>query len=171
MHPGTPSSESPTLRLLPATEATLLWELCAGRCPDALCGVVIPASWPPADYDLNVIRKFLGMTQEPGQFYFFYWIAAGGPDDNTLVGSGGFILSESGDYELGYAVAEACRNKGYAAEGVRAIVAWLRDSGYQGRIIATTQATNDASVQVLENNGFTRTEPQADTDLIGFECR
>jgi len=171
MHPGTPSSKPPTLRLLPATEATLLWELGTGPCPDALSGVVIPASWPPADYDLNVIRKFLGMAQEPGQFYFFYWIATGGQNDNTLVGSGGFILSESGDFELGYAVPEACRNKGYAAEGVRAVIERLRKSGYFGRIIAITQATNDASMRVLEKNGFTRTDPQADTDLIGYECR
>lgn len=171
MQPGTESSKNPTLRLLPATEATLLWELSAGPCPDALSGVIIPATWPPADYDLDVIREFLGMAQEPGQLFFFYWIATGGPDDNTLVGSGGFILSPSGDYELGYAVPEACRNKGYAAEGVRAVTACLRESGYMGRIIATTQATNTASMRVLEQNGFTRTNPTADTDLIGYECR
>jgi len=166
-----PLSASPVLRLLPATEAILLWELGTGPLPEALSRVIIPATWPPADYDFDVIREFLGMAQEPGQLFFFYWIATGGPDDNTLVGSGGFILSESGDYELGYGVPEACRNKGYAAEGVRAVIAGLRESGYLGRITATTQAVNAASIRVLEKNGFTRIDPTADTDLIRYECR
>ncbi|HYX38414.1 MAG TPA: GNAT family N-acetyltransferase, partial [Oligoflexus sp.] len=58
--------------------------------------------------------------------------------------------------ELGYTVAMAHWNKGYASEAARALIAFgFKQLGLH-RIIATTSPGNIASQKVLERIGFTR---------------
>ena len=98
-----------------------------------------------------------GCLAHPGQWeWYAVWMME--LKDGTHIGELCFKgLSEDGTAELGYGVAEAYRNRGYAAEAVSALVNWaFRQPGVIG-ITAEIEASNTASRRVLEKTGFAPT--------------
>ena len=98
-----------------------------------------------------------GCLAHPGQWeWYAVWMME--LKDGTHIGELCFKgLSEDGTAELGYGVAEAYRNCGYAAEAVSALVEWaFRQRGVIG-ITAEIEASNTASRRVLEKTGFAPT--------------
>ena len=74
-------------------------------------------------------------------------------EDARLLGHVGF--SPLGDdVEISYAIAEAARGRGYAAEALRHACHWAAAAFALRRVIAVTAAANVASRRVLERVGF-----------------
>lgn len=75
--------------------------------------------------------------------------------DGTHVGELCFKgLAEGGAVEIGYGIAEGCRNRGYATEAVIALTAWALAQPRVTCVRAETEATNAASQRVLAKAGF-----------------
>lgn len=68
----------------------------------------------------------------------------GGPDENGVV-------------EIGYGIVPAYRNKGFASEMVRGLVAWLIQLPEIKKITAECLVENPASARVLQKSGFQQT--------------
>jgi RimJ/RimL family protein N-acetyltransferase len=76
--------------------------------------------------------------------------------DCQAVGVCGFkgAPSMTGSVEVGYAMHEAYRNKGYMTEAVRALVQWAFTQPDCNRVIAETLRTNLPSQKVLQKAGM-----------------
>jgi RimJ/RimL family protein N-acetyltransferase len=63
--------------------------------------------------------------------------------------------NENGEVEIGYGTDDGYRNKGFMTETIAGLVTWLRTKPDIKAIIAETTDDNEASVRVLQKNGFT----------------
>lgn len=151
---------SQRLELIPATPDILTCDRDAdyeglGR----LLRATIPGTWPPPLLDHDALSQFVTLASEGSDPHFcsWYWVLAGpGPDDRTLIGSGG-TGSCDGDGSavmIGYSVLDAFQNKGYATEAIRCIIPTLFGEPAIRRIIATTYPELKNSIRVLEKCGF-----------------
>jgi RimJ/RimL family protein N-acetyltransferase len=85
--------------------------------------------------------------------------------DGALVGFGGFKgPPESGQVEIGYAIAPARQGRGLARAAVQLMVEQARDAGVRV-VLAHTLAHPNPSTSVLSRCGFERTETLADDEL------
>ena len=79
--------------------------------------------------------------------------------DGTNIGELCFkVLSEEGIAEIGYGISEEYRNKGYAAEAVKAVLEWAFEHPEVTAVEAETAPDNIASKRVLEKCGFALNE-------------
>lgn len=114
----------------------------------------VPKEWPsPAYMEILEARKEkLAHTPEDSQWSRLVVdrearqlvgqiSCKGGPDENGVV-------------EISYGIAESFRNKGYATEMAKGIVAWLKRKELAAKITANCSETNLASIKVLEKSGF-----------------
>ncbi len=92
-----------------------------------------------------------------------YWIAEE-KATGSVVGELGFgefkrDLSPSirGEPEAGWALAAPFHGKGYASEGVEAIVKWGDAKGFGARMSCIIDTENKASIRVAEKCGFSET--------------
>jgi [ribosomal protein S5]-alanine N-acetyltransferase len=121
----------------------------------AVLGAAVPEGWPDEELQglLEVYEPRL--RNDPTMLGFGPWvaIAAGG-----VVGSAGFVgrPNERGEVELGYGILEGHRNRGYATEAARALVAWALAQPNVEEVVARSERSNDASNRVLEKLGLTR---------------
>lgn len=76
-----------------------------------------------------------------------------------VVGSAGFLgpPTSEGTVEIGYGLNAAHRNRGYATEAARALVAWARGRDGIVGVTARCRPANAASVRVLTKAGFVQT--------------
>jgi RimJ/RimL family protein N-acetyltransferase len=153
--------ETERLRLVAGEEALARAEIEDRAEMARLLGVAVPGTWPPPLNDDASMRYFLRFTQEhPGAVGFgcWYWMLKPTKKSGTalLIGNGGFKgqPSEDGTVEVGYSLLAGYQGKGYATEGVRALVAWAFRNPRVGRVIAETMTDGAASQRVLRKNGF-----------------
>ncbi len=73
-----------------------------------------------------------------------------------MVGSAGFfgVPTAEGTVEIGYGVHPDQRNRGYATEAARALVAWALSQDTVARVTAHCRPANGASVSVLTKAGL-----------------
>jgi RimJ/RimL family protein N-acetyltransferase len=76
-----------------------------------------------------------------------------------VVGSAGFLGSPTneGAVELGYGVHSEHRNRGYATEAARALVAWALSHDGVVQVTARSRPANVASIRVLGKAGLEQT--------------
>jgi [ribosomal protein S5]-alanine N-acetyltransferase len=76
-----------------------------------------------------------------------------------VVGSAGFLGSPTseGTVELGYGVHSDHRNRGYATEAARALVAWALAQDGVMQVTARCRPANTASISVLGKAGLEQT--------------
>jgi [ribosomal protein S5]-alanine N-acetyltransferase len=91
-------------------------------------------------------------------FYYTKWLAIE-TDTDILVGE--FMLKkgidQKGAVEIGYGIYPAYEGKGLMTEIVACFIDWARTASILKGIKAETENGNDASVRVLEKNGFVQT--------------
>ena len=77
---------------------------------------------------------------------------------DEVVGSAGFLgrPNARGEIELGYGILEEHRNRGYATEAARALMAWALAQRDIEQVVARSELANGASNRVLEKLGMTR---------------
>ncbi|WEV29497.1 GNAT family N-acetyltransferase [Streptomyces sp. 71268] len=89
-------------------------------------------------------------------------------ETGLVVGAIGlFWPPTEGSLEFGYGVVASRRNRGYAAEAARALVAFALTAPGVHTVHATVELTNPASVRVLEKAGLRRLRQDATTVSFG----
>jgi RimJ/RimL family protein N-acetyltransferase len=97
------------------------------------------------------------MRKMPDDQYLFFtfWLVI---DMNTrlVVAELGFkgLPNPAGVVEIGYGTVEDARNKGYMTEAVAALINWAAKRQEISTVLAETKKTNQASIRVLQKNGF-----------------
>jgi [ribosomal protein S5]-alanine N-acetyltransferase len=126
-------------------------------------GVAIPERWPefPAAYEFSLGRFASGEDLRPWGTYVFIDDARG-----SLIGSGGYtgVPSAEGIVELGYETAPAFRGAGYASEATDGMLGFAFGHPAIAAVDAHTLAERNASVRVLERNGFRHIGEAQDPD-------
>ena len=131
-----------------------------------LLGVAVPLEWPefPEAFTLPVIGAVSVGEPEPNRWPGYLFVDRG---IGALIGNGGYFgePNGSGEVEVGYEVAPAYRNLGYASEAVRALVDNALKVSEVTAVIAHTLAVENASVRVLRKVGF-----QWDGELVSEDA-
>jgi len=153
------------LILIPANEHILEYELNKDKFPDALKDIIIPENWPHETITKDVIEIFISFFNQ-SRLHNFYWVHEDNSGDKTLIGSGGIIVHENGDFELGYSVLKQFENKGFTSEAIESIVRWFGSSGLSNKLIAKTEKNNYPSIKVLEKTGFTLLGYDNEPDIL-----
>ncbi len=161
--------ETSRLTLIPADEKILRSELKKERFPDLLKDITIPQNWPHHTITNDVIEAFL-LLLEQNRLYNFYWIYNNNLGERILIGSGGIMLNEDFDYEIGYSVLEQFENNGFATEAIICIIQWFANSALGERLIAKTEKNNQPSIRVLEKVGFILSSEEKESNLLIYSC-
>lgn len=160
--------ETDRMRLVAGNEALASAEIEDRAEMARLLGVAVPGTWPPPLNDDASMRYFLRFAQqhpEAAGYGCWYWLLkpAKATGNALLIGNGGFkgLPSEDGTVEVGYSLLEGYQGKGYATEGVRALVAWAFQNPRVRRVIAETAMDGASSQGVLRKNGFDLSDESA----------
>ena len=164
--------ETDRLRLIPADAELLLLEL---KDPEKFAekiGAETPKDWPP-EILTDALPYFAQMAEEHPEdkgWFAWYWLCKEN-GDLRLAGSGGFKgpPDENGIVETGYSIIPAFQGKGYATEGLSALVKWAFSHENVRMIIAETLSDNYPSIRVLEKNGFKNCGCGSAEMLLRFE--
>ena len=133
----------------------------AGNRPD---GVRVAQDYP-TEFSVGVAK----VVGAPGQFGPFLVHRV---DDDVVVGEiGGAFVDEEGTIEIGYAVVESQRNRGYATAAIEAVVARARTASEVRRILAHAPLDRPQSGRVLEKAGFSMVREMDDADETGSQVR
>lgn len=170
--------ETERLELIPATIEFCEAEACGRAALKACLGARVPRSWPPPVFepdDVARIRTQLEADPTIGTWTLHYVLARPGStaEGRSLVGVAGYTgpPTPEGRVEIGYAIASEHQRRGYATEGVDALVrAAFRDP----RVVvvnATTYPTLEPSIGVLTKNGFVRSGSEAADGTIRYVRR
>jgi RimJ/RimL family protein N-acetyltransferase len=92
-------------------------------------------------------------------------------DTGCAVGGCGFMFGPpdgSGDVQISFSIVEAHKEDGYAAEAVRALIAWAHGQPDVIRVRAETAASNAEGIRVYEAAGMRRAG--WDGQLVFFEA-
>jgi RimJ/RimL family protein N-acetyltransferase len=119
----------------------------------------------PTEFSAGMARA-VGTERQFGCFFLHR------SEDDLVVGEiGGAFVDEQGTLEIGYAVVESERNRGYATEAVEALVRRARESAQARRVVAHTRFDRPESGRVLAKAGFTMVRETDDTDEEGNVVR
>jgi ribosomal-protein-alanine N-acetyltransferase len=164
--------QTPRLLILAASRALLTAELHKPQYFPVLLGAVLPADWPPGNYDREAMQYFLekltaGGREAAGWYGWYALRKAEGDTPRTLVGTGGFMgpPDAAGTAEIGYTIAADWRGQGLATEMVGGLVQQAAATGQVRRLVAHTRADNPTSQQVLVRNGFALVGPAEEGDV------
>ena len=119
----------------------------------------------PTEFSAGTARA-LGVERQFGSFVIHR------SEDDLVVGDiGAAFIDEEGTLEIGYAVVESQRNRGYATAAVDALVARAREAAEVRRIVAHTPLDRPQSGRVLQKAGFAMTRETDDVDEVGNVLR
>ena len=149
--------ETDRLVLMPVT-AELVHALAEDRATaERLLDATIPDDFPDADLGGFLPIYAQSLAADPSGLGYGPWVAVS-RDEQLVVANGGFFgkPTDDGSVELGYATQPDQRNRGYASEVARALVAWGFEQPGVKRVIARCDPSNRASIRVLEKLGMRR---------------
>lgn len=118
-------------------------------------------SWAPdypADGDSRIAKHLFENGEADLHYRHQRWKHRLIIERNTGVVAGGIGFKDEpseGTVELGYGVVPSKRGQGYANEAVEAMVTVAWTDPRVDKVVARTEASNLASIRVLESNGFT----------------
>jgi ribosomal-protein-alanine N-acetyltransferase len=163
------------MRLVPATASLIRAELEDRDALARLLHATLPDEWPPEEH-VDALPWFLAhLKRRPDQAGWFAWyglLRSAGTSTPVLIGSGGFKgPPQEGTVEVGFAVLEPFRRKGYATEMVGALVGWAQADAGVRRVVAETRAENVSSVRVLRKLGFSGCGAGSEPGSVLFELR
>jgi RimJ/RimL family protein N-acetyltransferase len=162
------------LDLVPATLALVEADIESPEALGRLLGAVVPACWPPGEYDRAAMEFFRDrLSESPEAVGWYGWYAVQRsvePHGSVLVGCGGYLGPPGADgvAEIGYSIVPESRGLGFATEIVHAIVARAFSKPGVVRVIAHTSSTNLESVRVLEKCGFSLVGPGTEPGTVRY---
>lgn len=125
-----------------------------------LLSAQIPAAWPP-NLTLDALdlwaRTLATHPEQAGWWGWFFVRDEGAPHHRMLLGGGGFKgpPDEAGRVEIGYAVLDPFRQRGFATEAMRALVTWAFGDARVQLAVAETFPDQTPSLGVIEKLGMT----------------
>jgi [ribosomal protein S5]-alanine N-acetyltransferase len=127
-----------------------------GRLSELIRCSVLP-EWPHENWEPHVYDFLLNQLREhPEQLGWHRYVGLVSPDGSrTLVGSlGGFTKADPSEAEIGYGFLPEFQGQGFATEGARALIEYLRGEGGIVSVIAHTFPSIPASIRVMEKCGM-----------------
>lgn len=109
---------------------------------------------------LKMARRLIALSEDEEHCIFGIY------SEGALVGFINDVERGNGYMELGYVIAPAHQNRGYATEAFRAVIMHLFGKGFR-KVIAGAFATNGASIRVMEKCGMTRINKHAEIEYRG----
>jgi ribosomal-protein-alanine N-acetyltransferase len=149
---------TPRLSLIAITPEMLLSEKHGDGRLGELVQCVIPANWPPTDWEPHVFDFLLTqLAEHPDQLgwpRYVSFVPAGGR--RTLIGTlGAFTKAGRGsECEIGYGILPPYEGRGFATEGARALIEYLRRDERLDSVIAHTFPSLAGSIRVMEKCGM-----------------
>ncbi len=119
----------------------------------------------PTEFSAGV-AQVVGAERQFGPFFLHR-----SADDLVIGEIGGAFVDEEGTIEVGYAVVESQRNRGYATAAVNALVTKAREASEVRRLIAHTPLDRPQSGRVLVKAGFAMVRETDDVDEEGNVLR
>jgi [ribosomal protein S5]-alanine N-acetyltransferase len=167
------SVETRRLELIAATPWLIRAEIDDPRRLESLLGRQVPENWPPELVE-EARPYFLEDLLLPEAVGWSCWYVALWGNASTrpvVIGTAGFKgwPRSDGTVEIGYSILSQYQGRGYASEAVAGLVRWAFSHPYVSRVIARTLPGAEASMRVLQKNGFRRIEADARVDLVQFE--
>ena len=165
---------TPRLDLVAATLSHVDAELQSHSALALVLGATVPAEWPPGEYDRPAQEFFRRELLSGGasRVGWLTWYAvtrnADGGRAALVAGAGFFGPPANGSVEIGYSVVPAARERGYATEVVRALVAHAFAHTAVDAVVAHTSDENVASTRVLLRCGFRRVGPGPDPGSVEY---
>ena len=155
------------LRLIPLTPPLLL-AVAGGDLAtvERRLGARVGAGW---EHGVPATRRLQQLAADPSQQpWLVRAMVAAAPRE--VVGSIGFHAppDASGRVEIGYDVVASERRKGYAREGIRAVLAWAWATGRAQTCIASVSPHNGPSLALIRSFGFRHVGEQVD-EVDGLE--
>jgi ribosomal-protein-alanine N-acetyltransferase len=119
---------------------------------------VIPANWPPADWEPHVLDFLLAQFAEhPEQLGWCRYVGYVHPDGNrALIGTlGAFVRAgRPSECEIGYSILAPYEGRGLATEAAQALITYLRGNAGLTSVIAHSFPSLPASIRVMEKCGM-----------------
>jgi RimJ/RimL family protein N-acetyltransferase len=119
---------------------------------------VIPANWPPEHWEPHVfdflLAQFAEHPEQLGWPRYVGFVPPGGR--RTLIGTlGAFTKADRpSECEIGYSILPPYEGRGFASEGARALIEYLRGDGRIESVIAHTFPSLPGSIRVMEKCGM-----------------
>ena len=118
----------------------------------------IPTNWPPVDWEPHVLDFILAQFQQhPEQIGWHRYVIFRHPDGTrSLIGALGAFSKgvPPSECEIGYSILPPFEGRGFATEGTRALIEYLRGDERINGIIAYTFPRLPASIRVMEKCGL-----------------
>jgi RimJ/RimL family protein N-acetyltransferase len=110
-------------------------------------------AWIPHPYPPGAAKAFVERTLSPAARERVWALDTGADDENGLIGLISLKPGDEGEAEIGYWVAPAFWNTGYASEAVEGLVGQAAEAGWT-TLLADVFQDNPASTRVLVHAGF-----------------
>ena len=136
-----------TLRRLRARDAALIALYASDR------RVAWATSRVPHPYPPGAAEGLIERANAPGSGELYWALDTGAEDENGLIGLIVLRPKADGVGQVGYWVAPAFWNTGYAGEAVEGVIGWAAAAG-MAELIAEVFQDNAASARVLTRAGF-----------------
>lgn len=154
------SLETKRLRLVPMTYNFILKVMENDLSAYDLLGAIKPDTWPESAEIkgiLHILRDNLKDKPQPDGFDAWLFI---NKENDTIIGDGGFKGSpdENGIIDMGYAIMECQRRKGFALEAVTALLEWGLSQNCVTAVTADCRDDNIPSVRILTRIGMHEVE-------------
>jgi ribosomal-protein-alanine N-acetyltransferase len=139
------------------------------RAAATLLDAALPADWPGEAEHVLRLRVQQLATDPHSQPWLLRAIVLRQPG-RLMVGRIGFHAppDERGAVEVGYAIEDGYRRRGYANEAVEAVFDWASSEHGIRRFIASVGPNNEPSLRLVQKLGFSRVGSQWD-DVDGEE--
>jgi [ribosomal protein S5]-alanine N-acetyltransferase len=146
------------LSLIAITPEMLLSEKNGDGRLGELIQCVIPANWPHKDWEPYVFDFLLNqLAEHPEQLGWPRYVSFVPPDGRrTLIGTLGAFTKAAlpSECEIGYSILPPYEGRGFATEGARALIDYLRADERLDSVIAHTFRSIPASIRVMEKCGM-----------------
>lgn len=151
--------ETERLRLVEGTVEVLRADLVGPGMLARVLDCQVPADWPPELYPPEKVERRLRALGDPAEHGWWSWYAVEKASDR-LVGMATYLGQPAdGEVEVGYAICEDARRRGFATEALTALVDRAFATAVVERVFALTTFDRAASMGVLVKAGFRYVNP------------
>jgi [ribosomal protein S5]-alanine N-acetyltransferase len=149
---------TPRLSLISATPEMLRSEQAGEGRLGEFIRCVVPTNWPHENWEPHVYDFMLTqLAEHPEQLGWHRYVSLISPDGSrTLIGSLGAFTKAGhpSECEIGYGMLPQFEGQGFATEGARALIEYLRCDERIESVIAHTFPSIPASIRVMEKCGM-----------------
>jgi RimJ/RimL family protein N-acetyltransferase len=166
---------TPRLTLIAITPEMLMSEKNGDGRLGELIQCAVPANWPPEHWEPHVfdfiLAQFAEHPEQVGWHYYVCLVPADG--QRSLIGALGASSKTATplECEIGYSILPSHERQGFATEGTKALIEYLRGSAGVESVIAHTFPSLPGSIRVMEKCGLVFDGEGEETGTIRYRLR